>query len=95
MGAPAKQKVVIQATDPVISPWAFRETKLRGNMVSLIKDFQPPGNCDGAQLENIRRFVLAEIEAMPPTANALELIIETQIGPGARQANIILFPKTL
>lgn len=91
----AANKVVVKKAEPIISPWSFRETRLRETMVSRIKDFKPDGNCDLPQLENIRSFVLAELDRLPPEVNAVELLIETQIGPGARQANIIVFPKQL
>lgn len=90
----AKKKVVVKPQQvPVITPWAFRETKLRENMVERITELKPEGNPDPVQLENIRKFVLAEIAALATDINVVEVSIETQIHPGCRQANVIIFPK--
>ena len=95
MSNAASKTVVVKKADPIISPWSFRELRLREAMVARLNDFQPEGHCDETQLANIRAFVLAEISTLPADVNAVEVLIETQIGPGARQANVIVFPKKL
>jgi len=86
-------RVIVKTSPTATTPFAFRETKLRAGMVQAIQSLQPEGNPDPVQLENIRAYVLAEIAALHEDFNAVEVLIESGVNPGSRQANIIIFPK--
>lgn len=76
-----------------VQPWALTRLDLRADLVAYLKVFVPDVHHDVVQLENIRTYALAEIAALPDDTKAVEVKIESQIGPGARQANVIVFKK--
>ena len=60
-------------------------------MIELLKNFKPDGNPDKVQLENARALALAEVQALPSDSNLVEVVIEGQTRPNARQTNVIVF----
>jgi hypothetical protein len=91
--APAAAPAPKAPTPPikVITPFAFREKRLKDGMIELLKNFKPDGNPDKVQLENARALALAEVQALPADSNVVEVLIEGQTRPNARQTNVIVF----
>jgi len=92
---PIQTKTAVKAPPRAITPFTFRETRLRDGMIAALKEWKPEGNPDLVQLENVRSFALAEVSGLPDEFNAVEVMVEARATPGARQANVIVFPKKL
>jgi len=86
-------KVTVKSAPALVSPWAVTLLGLRADIVNQIKAFKPEGGHDAKQLENVRAFALAEIEALPADTQAVEVKIETQIGPAARLGTVLVTKK--
>lgn len=89
--APAA-KLTVKTAQKLISPWALSLIGLRADVVAQLNAFKPEGGHDEKQLANVRAFALAEIETLTD-AQAVELKIETQIGPSARLATVLVTKK--
>lgn len=92
-------RAVMDTSKPAFTPWTFRETKLRPNLVEAVKALKPAGNPEPKHLEIVKQLALDLIEALPAEANAAELMIEANyratgnpVG-GAIQTHVIVWPK--
>lgn len=92
----AETKITIQlAAVPAYTPWAFRVTKLRDGVEQFIAELQPEGTPDPAQVARVKAHLLATVQALPATANAVEIMVEANNTGAADHINVIVWPKIL
>lgn len=76
--------------------WVFSDKGMRAAMVEAVKEFKPQQvNCDLAQVQSAKAFVVAEINALPDDLNFVQVTIEATSNERARQVNVVILPQSV